>query len=87
MKQLRFEAQHAANGTANFGNRSFRLNFEVTAIITDADFASQMKRMFEDDFENSYLVNPHELEGRSYWFRLGVRLARLTSARLTSPIQ
>ncbi len=36
-------------GTANFDNRSFRLNFEITAIILDARFASEVEAMLEDD--------------------------------------
>ena len=38
-------------GTANFDNRSFRLNFEVTALIADSGFAAEMEAMFERDFE------------------------------------
>jgi len=45
-------------GTANFDNRSFRLNFEVTAVIVDREFASRMKAMFEDDFAHAELLDP-----------------------------
>jgi len=48
----------ASVGTPNFDNRSFRLNFEVTALIVDKDFASQMEAMFEADFAHSVIIDP-----------------------------
>ena len=66
-------------GTANFDNRSFRLNFELTAMIADPEFTVEVARMFEEDFANSRLVGHDELEKRSFLFKVGVRLARLTS--------
>jgi hypothetical protein len=35
--------------------------------------------MFEEDFAKSQLVVGDELEGRSVWFKLAVRLAALTA--------
>ena len=69
----------AAVGTANFDNRSFRLNFEITAAIADDDFASEIERMFETDFSKSRLMEPNEYDQKPWWFRFGVRLARLTA--------
>jgi cardiolipin synthase len=69
----------AAVGTANFDNRSFRLNFEITALVADPDFALQVERMFEADFARSTRVEDGEYRDRPFWFRLAVRLARLTS--------
>jgi cardiolipin synthase len=46
----------AGVGTANFDNRSFRLNFEITALIHDADFCAQVERMLEADFARSHAV-------------------------------
>src|SRR5882757_4587063 len=40
----------AAVGTANFDNRSIRLNFEVTLVFADHDFARKVSDMFEEDF-------------------------------------
>lgn len=37
----------AGVGTANFDNRSFRLNFEVTALVADQAFAGEVERMLE----------------------------------------
>jgi len=66
-------------GTANFDNRSFRLNFEITAMFADPDFTAQVERMFEEDFSNSRMVEGDELDKKSLLFKIGVRLARLTS--------
>ena len=69
----------SAVGTANFDNRSFRLNFEITAFFLDPEFTRGVESMFEEDFRASRLVEPGEYGDRPFWFRLAVRLARLTS--------
>ena len=69
----------ATVGTANFDNRSFRLNFEITAAISDAAFAAEVERMFEADFARSRVMDPGEYDRKPWWFRFGVRLARLTA--------
>jgi len=69
----------ATVGTPNFDNRSFRLNFEVTAMIVDGAFAAEMQRMFEADFAHSVELDSAQLEQQSFWRRLGVGLARLAS--------
>ena len=47
----------AAVGTANLDNRSFRLNFELTALVFDAAFAASVAAMLERDFARS---RPHD---------------------------
>ena len=69
-------------GTANFDNRSFRLNFEVTALIADRAFANEMERMFEQDFAHAEPIDPDSLEDRPFWWRLGVNLSRLAAPAL-----
>ena len=69
----------AAVGTANFDNRSFRLNFEIMAVVADPTFAAEVEQMFIDDFEKSREVQLEDYESRSFWFKLAVRLARLTA--------
>jgi cardiolipin synthase len=69
----------ATVGTANFDNRSFRLNFEITAVVSDDDFASEVENMLEADFSESRLMEPGECDRKPWWFRFGVRLARLTA--------
>jgi len=69
----------ATVGTANFDNRSFRLNFEITAVIADEAFAAEVEGMFQEDFRHSKPEAPGELAKKPFWFRLAVRLAALTS--------
>jgi len=69
----------ATVGTANFDNRSFRLNFEITTIVIDQNFAADVEQMFEDDFEKSRIMKPDEYDNKSYWFKLKVRTARLAA--------
>jgi cardiolipin synthase len=66
-------------GTHNFDNRSFRLNFEVAALIQDASFARQMEAMFEADFEHGVPIDLAQLDERSFLWQLAVRLARLAA--------
>jgi cardiolipin synthase len=72
----------AAVGTANLDNRSFRINFEITAVVIDDEFAARVEAMFHRDFERCHRVSQHEFDRRSWGFRL---LARLS--RLLAPIQ
>ena len=69
----------AAVGTANMDNRSFRLNFEVTTVVIDRDFASKVERMLEKDFALCRAYDQSEYENRPLWFKLAVRVARLAS--------
>ena len=78
-KAMLIDTTAAAIGTANFDNRSFRLNFEITGVVHDTTFATQVERMFEDDFARSTPVQPDELAEKPFWFRLAVRLAALTA--------
>jgi cardiolipin synthase len=69
----------SAVGTANFDNRSFRLNFEVTALIVDREFATRMQAMFEDDFAHAELIDPAAFDRKPFWWRFAVNLSRLAS--------
>jgi len=69
----------ATVGTANFDNRSFRLNFEITAIVGDTDFASQVEAMLLDDFDQAREMTQEDLDDMSLTFGLATRFARLTS--------
>ncbi len=69
----------AAVGTANLDNRSFRLNFEITALVDDRQFAAQVEQMLERDFQDCELAQAEDLLQHSFWFRVAVRVARLMS--------
>lgn len=69
----------ATIGTANFDNRSFRLNFEITSLIVDTDFANEVEAMFEQDFKESRIMKLDEFDNKSFWFKLAVRTSRLAA--------
>ncbi|MDF1741110.1 MAG: cardiolipin synthase [Verrucomicrobiales bacterium] len=78
-KVVLVDEEMSAVGTANLDNRSMRLNFEVTAVILCRDMASQVEAMLEQDFLVSREVGGDEFTSRNWWFRVGVRLARLAA--------
>jgi cardiolipin synthase len=63
-------------------NRSFRLNFEITALIDDESFAAQIKNMLLDDFSGASLITIEEIEAKPIWFTILCR-----AAYLSAPIQ
>lgn len=69
----------ATIGTANFDNRSFRLNFEITGIVVDSGFNTEVEKMLLDDFAHSREMTRGDFESKSYFFKLGCQIARLTS--------
>ncbi len=74
--------QYCTIGTANFDNRSFRLNFEITMGVADQELASQVREMLEADFAEAQRITAADLRERSFAFRFAVR-----AARLASPVQ
>ncbi len=76
-KVMLIDDRAACIGTANFDNRSMRLNFEVTMLLVDEKFASQVEAMLKDDFAISREVKAAEYTEAPLWFRLTVRVARL----------
>ena len=68
-------------GSANVDIRSFRLNFEVGALVAGRAFAERMEARFRHDLELSREVLARELEERTFLERL-----RDGGARLLSPL-
>lgn len=78
-KVILVDDNFAAVGTANFDNRSTRLNFELMLLFADEPFASQVSRMLEEDFSNCQLATAEAFAARGFWFHVAVRIARLMS--------
>ena len=76
-KVLLVDDEDSAIGTANFDNRSFRLNFEITMVIHDRDFAKQVEKMLTDDLSKCTQVSATEYTQANFLFRLAVNLSRL----------
>ena len=66
-------------GTANFDNRSFRLNFEITGVVADRAFAGEVEKMLEQDLADSREMTSADVDEKAWWFKLAIRLARLTA--------
>ena len=69
-------------GTANFDNRSFRLNFEVMALIVSPECLTSVVAMFEADFARSQEMTIADVHNRSF----GARLLS-QAAYLAAPVQ
>jgi cardiolipin synthase len=69
---------YSAIGTANFDNRSFRLNFEITMGLADAEFAARVRAMLEKDFENAEAVRARDFKD-GFWNEFKMRCARLVA--------
>lgn len=81
-KVILIDDRLAAIGTANLDNRSFRLNFEITAFSPNPVFVQQIARMLDADFEHARQVELSDFSERSFFFRVLCR-----AARLLAPIQ
>ena len=78
-KVMLIDDRAATVGTANLDNRSFRLNFEITAVVADEAFVSAIEQMLEADFAHAREMKMSDVNERPFWFKLSTRLARLTS--------
>ncbi len=72
----------AAVSTANMDNRSFRLNFELTALVADPAFAGEVEQMFELDFASSREMEDNAVADMALWMRLASRGANLFAPAL-----
>ncbi|MEX0273099.1 MAG: cardiolipin synthase [Flavobacteriaceae bacterium] len=69
-------------GTANLDNRSFDLNFEVNAIVYDAELASQLRQDFLEDVGDALEIMVEDWKNRPYTTQILERTARLLSPLL-----
>ena len=76
-KTLIVDDDFTAIGSANFDNRSFRLNFEVTLAVSGGDFAKRVAAMLENDFAHSTRVGPEDFDDRPLPVKIGAKAARL----------
>ncbi len=76
-KVLLVDDDYAAVGTANLDNRSFRLNFEVTCLVSDAGFSRSVEEMLISDFALATRLTEEDLAGHSFAFKLATQATRL----------
>ncbi|MGG3805939.1 cardiolipin synthase [Metabacillus fastidiosus] len=78
-KTIVVDQEVASVGTMNIDSRSFRLNFEVNAIIYDEKVAKQLHDMFQKDSEVSKELTPERYRERSIIIKLKEAVSRLLS--------
>ncbi|KRM22278.1 cardiolipin synthetase [Latilactobacillus graminis DSM 20719] len=69
--------QLAAVGTANLDIRSFKLNFETTAFLYDAQLVHELEASFKADLKNCLPYTKQRIQEQSTQERLSQDLARL----------
>ena len=78
-KTMVIDDRLATVGTANIDVRSFRLNFEVNAIIYDVKKASEMVGLFQEDLKFSSQITKHLYTSRPLRVRMKEQICRLLS--------
>lgn len=76
-KSFLVDERLSAVGTVNLDNRSFRLNFEITALMLDEALNTQLEQQFLADFSHSRMMSRSELNARYWWQRAIARGAHL----------
>lgn len=76
-KVLLMDDRLAGVGTANFDNRSFRLNFEITLLVHDVFFAREVEEMLTTDLGRCRQVSLEECRNKPAWFTVAMAIARL----------
>lgn len=66
-------------GTTNMDIRSFKLNFEINAVIFDEELARKVEKSFEEDKKRSTLISPEIYKRRGIVKRFKEKVARLFS--------
>lgn len=66
-------------GTHNFDNRSFRLNFEIAAVVYDEGFNREVEAMLREDLRKCKPIDPAEFDNRSWFWKFRVQVSRLLS--------
>jgi cardiolipin synthase A/B len=78
-KSMTVDGSWAVVGSANADMRSFRLNFEMSVLIAEPEFAARLERRFEEDLGASREVRRADASRASFLRRLGRGAARLLS--------
>ncbi|MDR0955161.1 MAG: cardiolipin synthase [Rikenellaceae bacterium] len=78
-KLIMIDSVFSSIGTANMDNRSFNVNFEVTAILYDEKVTRELEERFLEDLKDSEQVTASDWEARSRWDSFCEGLARLFS--------
>ncbi|MBI5974400.1 cardiolipin synthase [Staphylococcus canis] len=78
-KMMVIDGEVASVGSANMDARSFRLNFEINAILYNRDLAATLIERFNEDLKVSKRLTPEVYENRSNWVKFKQSIAKLVS--------
>jgi cardiolipin synthase len=81
-KSLLIDERIAIFGSVNFDQRSLRLNFEISLIVYDPTFCTQLKELTTSYLKRSQIINRIGWERRPRWRRLLENTAHLASPLL-----
>lgn len=81
-KTINVDDKIAYVGTVNLDTRSFYINYEIAAIVSDEQFCREMDKQFEIDKQNSYLLTMEGWYQRKKWKRGIDSLCRLLAPLL-----
>jgi cardiolipin synthase len=81
-KVLLVDRDISSVGSPNFDNRSFRLQFEINALIVDEAMGRQVEAMLKSDMAHSDPWDPADLKNAPFSHRLAASVARLTAPLL-----
>lgn len=78
-KTLSIDGDVCCCGTANMDIRSFKLNFEVNAVVYNEEFTKKMDTLFLEDLEQCTEITLEDYDTRSLWVRYKEGFSRLFS--------
>jgi cardiolipin synthase A/B len=82
VKSVSVDREWAIVGSANFDNRSFIINFEISVAVFDAGFVKELGDSFEQDLRHAREITLGDVEGWSLLARARNRLARTLREQL-----
>ncbi|MFK7691574.1 cardiolipin synthase [Paenibacillus sp. HJGM_3] len=78
-KALIIDGTISTVGTANFDQRSLKLNFETNAVLYHAPTSQKLQNIFLEDMKDSVELTEAEYDNRSLWHRLMEGISNLLS--------
>jgi len=78
-KTMVVDDRWATVGSANMDIRSFKLNFEVNAVIYGPQFAKELADQFEEDLDRARQITAEDLRNKGLGSRMAEGLARVLS--------
>ncbi|MFB4159453.1 cardiolipin synthase [Geomicrobium sp. JSM 1781026] len=78
-KTIVVDEEVSSVGTTNIDPRSFKLNFEVNAVVYDTKVAKELHELFLLDMKDSSLLTEERYAERSLWIKTKESVSRLLS--------